>query len=134
MSDYLTVDDRIHLPLLIELVQIDREVRVKRGEAAPMDDYRQNFPELAAWLESDKPAAAAEPASIASDPSVAERPGEKIGPYKLLDQLGVGGFGMVFVAEQEWPVRRKSRSRSSSPAWTPARSSPASRPSVRCWP
>lgn len=37
----------------------------------------------------------------------AEQPGQEIGPYKLLEQIGEGGFGMVYVAEQERPVRRK---------------------------
>src|SRR6516225_7075150 len=36
-----------------------------------------------------------------------ERPGTRIGPYKLLAQIGEGGFGVVFLAEQEQPVRRK---------------------------
>jgi serine/threonine protein kinase/tetratricopeptide (TPR) repeat protein len=36
-----------------------------------------------------------------------ERVGSVIGPYKLLQQLGVGGFGVVYMAEQEKPVRRK---------------------------
>src|SRR5690349_5778692 len=36
-----------------------------------------------------------------------ERPGAQIGPYKLLQQIGEGGFGAVFMAEQERPVRRK---------------------------
>lgn len=36
-----------------------------------------------------------------------ERPGQKIGAYKLLQQLGEGGFGSVFLAEQEQPVRRQ---------------------------
>ena len=36
-----------------------------------------------------------------------ERPGTEIGPYKLMEQIGEGGFGLVFVAEQQHPVRRR---------------------------
>ena len=38
---------------------------------------------------------------------LAERPGTVIGPYKLLEQIGEGGFGVVYMAEQAQPVRRK---------------------------
>lgn len=34
-------------------------------------------------------------------------PGSRIGPYKLLQQIGEGGFGVVYMAEQEQPVRRR---------------------------
>jgi serine/threonine protein kinase/tetratricopeptide (TPR) repeat protein len=37
----------------------------------------------------------------------AERPGARIGPYKLLQPIGQGGMGTVYMAEQEVPVRRK---------------------------
>ena len=36
-----------------------------------------------------------------------EEAGERIGHYKLLEQIGEGGFGAVWVAEQEKPVRRR---------------------------
>jgi serine/threonine protein kinase len=37
----------------------------------------------------------------------AEGPGSRIGPYKLIEQIGEGGMGVVYVAEQTKPVRRK---------------------------
>ena len=45
--------------------------------------------------------------SVPTDRIGREGPGTQIGAYKLVDQIGEGGFGLVFVAEQEQPVRRK---------------------------
>lgn len=39
--------------------------------------------------------------------NVGEKPGDRIDRYKLLQQIGEGGCGVVYLAEQEGPVRRQ---------------------------
>ncbi|HLP85714.1 MAG TPA: serine/threonine-protein kinase [Phycisphaerales bacterium] len=50
-------------------------------------------------------AASSADATIAAP--IREGPGTRIGPYKLLQLIGEGGFGSVFMAEQEVPVTRR---------------------------
>ena len=42
-----------------------------------------------------------------TDSPASDRLGTVIGPYKLLQQIGEGGFGVVYMAEQDQPVRRR---------------------------
>jgi WD40 repeat protein/serine/threonine protein kinase len=63
--------------------------------------------EVGSFLEKPAAPALAAHGATAPYPAVTEGPGTVIGPYKLMEQIGEGGFGLVFVAEQQQPVRRK---------------------------
>jgi serine/threonine protein kinase len=50
---------------------------------------------------------AVDPNATRETPRPSEGPGTKIGRYKILQLIGEGGFGSVYMAEQQEPVRRK---------------------------
>lgn len=63
-----------------------------------------------------------------------EKAGDRIGRYKLMQQIGEGDCGVVYMAEQEEPVRRRVALKVIKLGWTPRASSRGSKWSGRPWP
>src|SRR6266571_2762310 len=55
----------------------------------------------------EAPAAPVAMPTLRISPPLSERAGDRIGRYKLLQQIGEGGCGVVYMAEQDEPVRRR---------------------------
>jgi serine/threonine protein kinase len=75
----------------------DRRLRARVEALLAAHDNAESFLETAAG-------GAASPPSL--NP-ITEGPGTIVGRYKLLQQIGEGGMGVVYMAEQETPVRRR---------------------------
>ena len=73
------------------------------------------------------------PLTATVDEPTGQRPGTVIGPYKLLEQIGEGGFGVVFMAEQQQPMRRKVALKVLKPGMDTRQVVAASRPNGKPW-
>jgi len=71
---------------------------------ARVEALLQGHEQVGGFLE-DSPQKTSKKAILGAAPG--EKPGEHVGRYKLLQQIGEGGCGIVFMAEQEEPVRRR---------------------------
>jgi serine/threonine protein kinase/WD40 repeat protein/tetratricopeptide (TPR) repeat protein len=93
--------------LLRQLLLLDWDYRRRAGDEPDPEDYHRRFPAEGAVVEDvcREMSAPAEPTQDWSDRGGARH--TVIGPYRLLQQIGEGGFGVVYMAEQDRPVHRR---------------------------
>ena len=85
----------------------DAALRRRVEELLRADEDAEGFlqkPAPGAQRPEDAPAASTLVLNVAA---TEEKAGDRIGRYKLLQQIGEGGCGLVYMAEQEEPVRRR---------------------------
>ena len=94
LKDDLSQSERTSLEAhLEECIACREQLNVLAGGDEPCfkGATEHNDPEVEALLARLKP----------------EESGERIGPYKLLQEIGEGGFGTVWMADQTEPVKRR---------------------------
>jgi hypothetical protein len=107
---------------------------VSAGASIPtIEEYVARHPALADRIRNVLSAVALIEQGRVDSTLSAEVHGSTIGRYKLLERIGEGGFGVVYMAEQQQPVRRKVALKVVKPGWTAARCWPGSTPSGRPW-
>ena len=84
---------------------LDGACRGDDGLRAEVEKLLSAHDQAGAFLED--PVAPTQHSTIVLPAPLTEKPGDKIGHYKLLQQIGEGGCGVVYMAEQEEPIRRR---------------------------
>ena len=114
------VDAKHRDRLMLMLIEIDIDLRNKHDLPVASADYADLGQQAIAHVEemlnneldvTIQPSSASKSDSIEETetypPTKTDQSNRQIGPYKLLQQIGEGGMGSVWMAEQEEPVRRR---------------------------
>ncbi len=114
----------------------DADLRAEVERLLDAHERAEGFLGSSAGMAAAATALATAPPDVVPSPSVrplAEGAGGRIGSYKMLREIGQGGMGAVFIAEQEKPVRRRVALKVIKAGMDTPRWWPASRPSARRW-
>src|SRR4051794_26900646 len=79
---------------------LDQACRGDAGLRAQVEDLLRAQREAGSFLQEPS----ASPAGTVDEARAPERPGTVIGPYKLIEPIGEGGMGTVWMAQQQEPV------------------------------
>jgi eukaryotic-like serine/threonine-protein kinase len=91
----------------LEIENSSERVAYLETACAGNSDLRQRIEQLLQAHQPDDSFLEKPPPNlVATTDAISERPGTRIGPYKLLQEIGEGGMGTVYMAEQEHPIRR----------------------------
>ncbi len=96
------VDSQERAEFLLRACPNDQDLR-RQVESLVRAHFQANTFLDGQAVEPERPAIQTELITV----PVVEQPGQRIGPYKLLQQIGEGGCGVVFMAEQVEPVKRR---------------------------
>jgi serine/threonine protein kinase len=96
--------EAINLPTEERISFLDRECAGNQDLRRRIEKLLRDHDRAGEFMEAPLPGSIHE---LRTKISAGEKPGDRIGRYKLLQQIGEGGCGIVFVAEQQEPVRRR---------------------------